>query len=103
MVATATLPEDMPSFRAQEEGLPHMDGFRSTRVSLRLSGLGELDPLSGDDTRLLEAARLGRELRLIVTCEVSQKGFRLDRKADREELHYVATAKVLEIEAAETV
>jgi hypothetical protein len=57
---------------------------------------------SEDDLALLEAARLGREIRLIVVGEVGAKGFNLNRKADGEgELSYVCTVKVRSVEAGE--
>jgi hypothetical protein len=51
---------------------------------------------------LLEAARLGEPVRLIVVGEFSGKGFRLNRNSDGEgELSYTCTVKVLDIEAGE--
>jgi hypothetical protein len=51
---------------------------------------------------LLEAARLGEPVRLIVVREFSGKGFRLNRNSDGEgELNYACTVKVLDVEAGE--
>ena len=41
----------------------------------QVSGAGALDRTSIDDVELLEAARLGREVRLIVVGEVSGKAY----------------------------
>lgn len=82
--------------------VPKMDGRRATNLDLRFSGSGTLNRTSDDDLALLEAARLGCEIRLIVIGEVSGKGFRLNRKADdEEELSYTCTVKVLSVEAGE--
>jgi hypothetical protein len=68
-------------------------------LPLRFSGMGQLDRSSEDDLALLEAARLGAEVVLIVRGKVNQKSFRL---ADRdEELGFTATLKVTSVEAAE--
>ena len=82
--------------------IPKMDGFKAAKLELRFSGSGHLDRTSLDDVELLEAARLGEPVRLIVLGEFSAKGFRLNRKSDGEgDLSYSCTVKVLGVEAGE--
>ena len=83
--------------------VPKVDGIKATRLELRLSGAGELDRTMEDDLALLEAGRLGSQVRLIVVGEFVGKGFRLSRKSEGDdELTYTATVKVLSVEAGES-
>lgn len=101
-MATATLLEDEIAVSpAQRERLPSLDGHGATRLLLKFSGAGELDPLSNDDIELLEAARLGSEVRLLVVGEVSTKGFRLNRKPGDDEIAYTCVVHVLAVEGGE--
>jgi hypothetical protein len=68
-------------------------------LSLRFNGNAKLDPTSGDDVAILQAARLGREIRLIVTGTVSTKSFSLDTSG--EELAYSFAVRVQNVEAGE--
>ncbi len=79
-----------------------MPSLIATSLELRFSGAGLLDRTSADDLQLLEAARLGEPIRLIVLGEVGAKGFRLRRKLDDEaEVSYACIVRVLSVEAAE--
>lgn len=89
------------SYLAHQRAIPSMDDRRATKLEIRLSGAGVLDRTSMDDLALLEAARLGEPVRLIVVGEISGKGFRLTRKPDEDELRYTCTVKVLSVEAGE--
>lgn len=82
--------------------VPEMDGRRAVKLELRFSGAGLLDATSADDLAILEAARLGEPVRLLVVGEFSGKGFRLNRNSNGEgELSYSCTVKVLSVEAGE--
>ena len=82
--------------------IPELDGHRAVTLEIRFSGSGLLDRTSVDDLALLEAARLGEPVRLIVVGEVGAKGFRLNRKSDGEgELSYTCTVRVASVEAGE--
>jgi hypothetical protein len=82
--------------------IPTQDGYTAAKLELRFSGSGVLDRTSVDDLALLEAARLGEPVRLIVVGEFCAKGFKLDRNRDGEgELGYSCTVKVLGVEAGE--
>ena len=82
--------------------IPALDGYRAAKLELRFSGSGVLDRTSLDDLALLEAARLGEPVRLIVVGEFVGKGFRLGRTRDGEaELSFACTVKVLGVEAGE--
>lgn len=82
--------------------IPAVDGYKAAKLELRFSGSGNLDRTSEDDLALLEAARLGEPVRLIVVGEFIGKGFRLNRKSDGEgELCYSCTVRVAGVEAGE--
>lgn len=84
--------------------VPQVDGLKATKLELRFSGGALLDRTVEDDLALLEAARLGNEVRLIVTGEFSAKGFRLAHKpSGDDELTFSATVRVLAVEAGESV
>jgi hypothetical protein len=55
---------------------------------------------SEDDLALLEAARLGREVRLIVTGTIATKTYTLGT-GDDEELSFACTVRVASVEAGE--
>jgi hypothetical protein len=80
--------------------IPNLDGRRATQLEIRLAGGGVLDRTSEDDLALLEAARLGREVRLIVTGVISSKSFRL-RGISEDELGYSCSVRVASVEAGE--
>ena len=73
---------------------------RSATPEAALSGSGSLDRTSSDDLALLEAMRMGREVRLIVTGTIAGKGFRLGGSSD-EELAFSCTVRVESVEAGE--
>jgi hypothetical protein len=90
------------SYKRHADAIPSQDGFTSTRLELRLSGTALLDRTSRDDVALLEAARLGEEVLLLVRAEWVGKGFTLRRVAGGErELGYAATVRVVSVEAGE--
>jgi hypothetical protein len=103
--ATAIAPdidESVFDASAYDLNIPTHDGFKAVTLDIRFSGAGSLDRTSEDDLALLEAARLGREIRLIVVGEVGAKGFRLNRNAENEgQLGYTCTVKVISVEAGE--
>jgi len=80
--------------------IPKMDGRKATKLDIRFSGSGVLDRTSEDDLALLEAMRLGREVRLIVTGSIAGKTFRLGTGAE-EELSYACIVRVASVEAGE--
>ena len=87
---------------ARRDRVPGLDGYKATNLKLRFSGFATLDQTSADDLELLAAARLGREVRLIVVAEGSGKGFTLGRRPTGEsELDFSLTLKVVSVEAAE--
>jgi len=55
-----------------------------------------------DDLALLEAARLGREVRLIVVGTIATKTYALGTR-DGEELSFAATVRIANVEAGEIV
>jgi len=82
--------------------IPTLDGFKAAKLDLRFTGSGILDRTNEDDLALLEAARLGEPVRLIVVGEFVGKGFRLNRNSDGDgELSYTCTVKVASVEAGE--
>ena len=82
--------------------VPTLDGHKAARCQLRFSGAGELDRTSADDVALMQAARLGEEVRLIVVGKVSTKSFTLKDKKDGESLQFTFSVQVSRVEAAET-
>lgn len=85
MSATAVAPieEDVFNAASYDLPIPELDGFTAVELELRFSGSGKLDRTSTDDLALLEAARLGHEVLLLVRGEINGKGFRLARKTRR--------------------
>jgi len=82
--------------------IPAIDGHRAMKLAVRFSGTGDLDRTSDDDLALLEAMRMGAPVRLIITGEISGKGFSLARKpGDEGELSYTCTVRVESVEAGE--
>jgi hypothetical protein len=55
--------------------IPTLDGHKAVQLEVRLSGSGPLDRTSTDDLALLEPARLGNQVRLIVVAESLGKSF----------------------------
>jgi hypothetical protein len=101
-VAAADIDESIFSAESYNLPIPSLDGFRAVELELRFSGAGKLDRTSVDDLELLEAARLGNEVLLLVRGEISGKGFKLNRSRDEQgELSHNATVRVLSVEAAE--
>jgi hypothetical protein len=87
------------SAEAYKLEIPTLDGHAARNLSLRFQGKAKLDGTSSDDVTLLRAARLGREVRLIVTGTVSTKTYALD--ASGEELAYSFVVHVEDVEAGE--
>jgi len=101
MSATAPLAdEDIFSRESYNLAVPNVDGIRATKLDIRFSGSGPLDRTLEDDLALLEAARLGSEVVLIVRGKFVGKGFRLSGRDD-EELSFSATVRVESVEAGE--
>jgi hypothetical protein len=69
-----------------------MDGRKATKLDIRFSGSGSLDRTSEDDLALVEAMRLGCEVRLIPTGTIAGKSFRLGT-GDEEELSFLHRAR----------
>ena len=106
MTAAALTPVDLDdeifSAASYDLPIPRMDGYKATKLELRFSGSGHLDRTSLNDVELLEAARLGEPVRLLIVGEFVGKGFRLNRNSDgNAELSYTCTVKVLGVEAGE--
>ena len=80
-----------------KRNLPTLDGHKASDLSLRFTGNAKLDATSSGDVAILQAARLGREIRLIVTGTVSSKSFALDTSG--EELAYSFAVRVQSVEA----
>jgi hypothetical protein len=80
--------------------IPTLDGHRAVKLNIRFSGAGSLDRTSENDLALLEAARLGREVRLIVTGTIATKTYALGT-GDDEELSFACTVRVASVEAGE--
>jgi hypothetical protein len=89
------------SAEAYKLEIPTLDGRAARNLSLRFQGKAKLDGTSADDVALLRAARLGREVRPIVTGTVSMKTFAFDASA--EELAYSFVVRVEGVEAGELV
>jgi hypothetical protein len=102
-VAALRVTDDDDVFDAASYNLPipEVDGRKATHLRLTLSGCADLDRTSTDDLALLEAARLGSQIRLIVVGEFSGKSFKLNRKRESDELSFVCSVRVLSIEAGE--
>ena len=67
-----------------EMPIPRMDGFRASKPEIsRFSGAGLLDPMDEDELALLEAARLGAPVRLIVVGELRGQGLPSRSRAKR--------------------
>lgn len=88
------------SYANHVKAIPTMDGRRATNLDIRFSGSGSLDHTSVDDLELLEAMRLGHDVRLIVTGTIAGKGFRLGTTADGD-ISYSCTVRVATVEAGE--
>ena len=86
---------------AYKLNIPTLDGHAAKRISLRFNGKAKLDGTIADDAAILEAARLGASVRLIVTGQVSTKTFSLD--AAGEEMTFSFIVKVQGVEAGELV
>jgi hypothetical protein len=96
------LDDEIFSAESYDLPIPKMDGYKAAKLELKFSGSGHLDRTSLDDVGLLEAARLGEPVRLLVVGEFVGKGFKLSRNSDGEgELSYSCTVKVLGVEAGE--
>ena len=96
------LDDEIFSAESYKLPVPTMNGYKAAKLELRFSGSGKLDRTSLDDVELLEAARLGEPVRLIVVGDFVGKSFRLNRNSDGEgELIYSCTVKVLGVEAGE--
>ena len=78
---------------------PTIDGFKAGACSLRFSGSANLDRTSADDVELMRAARLGKEVLLLVRGGVATKSFSLPKDG---ELAYGFTVRITAVEAAET-
>jgi hypothetical protein len=94
------LDEEIFSTSAYDLNIPSLDGRKATNLDIRFSGSGSLDRTSADDLALLEAARLGAPVRLIVTGTINGKAFRLGG-TDDDEMSYACTVKVASVEAGE--
>lgn len=81
--------------------VPEIDGRVARNLTLRFAGNAKLDPTSGDDVALLQAARMGHEIRLIVVGTVAQKSFSLDVKGV--EMGFSLAVRVERVEAGELV
>ncbi len=92
--------DDIFNASSYDLNIPMQDGYKATRLDIRFSGSGLLDRTSEDDLALLEAMRLGREVRLIVTGSISGKSFSL-RTGDDAALSYACTVRVASVEAGE--
>lgn len=101
-VATPAISDEDDIFSASAYALniPELDGRKATNLDIRFSGAGQFDRTSSDDLALLEAARIGKEVRFIVVGKVSAKAFRLSGTTD-ENLAYSCTVRVSSVEAAE--
>jgi len=100
MTALAELDDEVFSADAYALPVPKIDEHRATKLNIRFSGSGILDRTSEDDLALLEAMRLGREVRLIVTGSIAGKSYRLS-SGDAPELEYSCTVRVESVEAGE--
>jgi hypothetical protein len=76
------LSDETFSAEAYKLDIPTLDGHGAKRINLRFSGSAKLDGTSADDVTLLRAARLGREVRLMVTGTVSTKTFALNASSE---------------------
>jgi hypothetical protein len=94
--------EEDEIFNASEFVLPvpELDGLKATKLNIRFAGSGSLDRTSEDDLALLEAARLGLEVRLIVTGTISTKTYSLGT-GDDPELSFACAVRVASVEAGE--
>ena len=79
--------------------LPTLDSYRASEISLAFSGSTRLDHLNALDLELVQAARLGAPVRLIVTGTISAKRYALETSS--EGLKYTFTVKVDGVEDAE--
>jgi hypothetical protein len=74
-LATETKSEAVYDLASYQLPIPEADGYKAAKLELRFAGSGQLDRTSIDDLALLEAARLGEPVRLIVVGEFVGKGF----------------------------
>jgi hypothetical protein len=104
MTATAFTPialdDEIFSAESYKLNIPTLDGRKATKLNIRFSGAGSLDRTSEDDLALLEAARLGREVRLIVTGTIATKTYALGA-GDDEELSFACSVRVANVEGGE--
>ena len=91
-------PADTPA--ALMRRIPTMDGHRATEVVVQFSGAGLLDHLSPADLELIEAAKLGGEVLLLVRGTVAAKSFRLVG-SPTDGLRFACSVKVSSVEDAE--
>ena len=76
------------------------DGHRASEVAVQFSGAGRLDHLNSADLELIEAAKLGGEVLLLVRGTVAAKSFRLVGPPT-EGLRFACSVKVDAVEDAE--
>ena len=98
--AIADYPDEVFDPAAYNLPAPRIDEQKATQLDIRFSGSGRLDRTSVEDMALLEAMRMGREVRLIVTGTIAGKAFRLAGSED-DELSYSCSVRVLAVEAGE--
>lgn len=92
---------DGDTYERVRAGAPSLDGRSAAAISLRFAGAAPLDATSADDVALLEAARLGAPVRLIVTGVVSTKSYALDVAGER--MRFALSVRVESVEAGELV
>ena len=99
-MSAAVEDEEVFSASAYDLAVPRIDDRKATQLDIRFSGSGSLDRTSDDDLEFLEAMRMGREVRLIVTGTIAGEASRLSGKED-EEFAYSCTVRVASVEAGE--
>jgi hypothetical protein len=99
-VSPAVEDDEIFSASAYDLAAPKIDDRKATKLDIRFSGSGSLDRTSEDDLALLEAMRIGAQVRLIVTGTINGKTFRLAGTED-DELAYSCTVRVETVEAGE--
>ena len=77
MTATAPTPIDVDdemifSAKSYNLNIPTLDGKKAVRLTFRLSGTADLGRTSEDDLAFLEAARMGRDIRVICRLDLQQ-------------------------------
>ncbi len=94
--------DDIFSAGSYDLPIPTQDGYKAEKITIRFVGVCDLDRTNEDDLEFVDALRLGKPVRLIVSGRVSGKGFTHQVKSDDEEaVGYYCSVRIGEVEIGE--